>query len=253
MANDFDEKSKENQVFSIKNCYLRELPENIRIELLTFLFDDVLYKFNYFLGLFDKKRYYLCLYMQPRIYLEKSIILDLNQSVHELLLSTSGTIQMGILFSQKFFEIFTTDQSSIIGDYYLFNNKVSLLQYRALNTVNGYSVPSYIMLKFVKGQSKQLISYLKMIEDQMKFLKEKIETKLNEIGQTEGPEPTDSGNRKDNENCFKAKRLNVKTNKNKELKSLDESIKNFKTKKFQLQAALQEKFADYIRKKYYID
>ena len=232
------------EILNVQNPYLEKLPEKVKLELFTFLFDDVLYTFNYFFSKIEKSKYHLCLYLQPRIYSENAIIIESDKTVHELLFTTLGKFQIGAVLNSITYELYSIETSSIIGDFFVFNKVKSFLQYRALTAVQGFSLPDFVILKVVNNHKHEFQQYLDVVNMHFGSLKDRIDNKLLDTKVTEWNELK----KYDSDESIDFEIESIKEEK--EFISLLRTVKDLKTKKFELNRSLIDALTQLIYKKF---
>ena len=154
----------------ISHELLGQLPELVQLKIIDYMFDDFFYTFKYFFKHFCELKHIIVLYIQPRIYPPNSIILDANELPQEIFFKTNGTI----MITSSMEKVITTtgERNLIIGDFYAFKNTESAIQYRAVESVHGYSLPVYILKDLLKNSEGQVDKYLDFISNTYERLHE---------------------------------------------------------------------------------
>lgn len=158
--------SQEND-FSVDKCndpIYSNLPQNLRNELIDYLFSDIIYKFNYFFKCFDEAKYELCRFLEPRVYKKKSILVSFGGTIEEFLFVNSGTIEVSVIRDDYEINLFKFTNQCILGDYYIIKKIKSPVEYTAFSTVKGFGMPVYAFKEIVKAFNFNLNTYEKKIK-----------------------------------------------------------------------------------------
>ena len=142
----------------IHNKYLIEIPEEIKHQILDYLFGDFFGKFRMF---FKNKtfRYYVCLHLQPRIYSEGIILVKEAQIPTEILFVEEGIVACGIYNQSTFYQIYEYNNQSIIGDYSVISKSPSCADFISNSGIIGFAIPGKVIRAILKSD-QQL--YLKL-------------------------------------------------------------------------------------------
>ena len=180
ISNIVKETDAASEIKNIQDPYLRYLPDELKKEVLNYLFDDIFNNFSFFFGRRTLWRYSLSLYLQPRIYSSNEIIMYSNKSINELNFKITGKVTIGFV-NQDFYELYTTSLPQIIGDYFVFNEIPSFLQCHAVTTTHCFSVPSFILKRLINPNDNHFKLYIKALESNYNEIKRRIEEKLDNI------------------------------------------------------------------------
>ena len=141
-----------------------QLPDNIKTELIKYIFSDTLYIYKNFFKAFSPIQYEICRFLQPRIFNPNEIIQKFNKPVQEILFKYSGVIEVSIVKKNESLGKVQLIKKCIIGDYYILKDINSAYQYKALNFVKGYSVPGYVMKKISESYYECSEEYIESIQ-----------------------------------------------------------------------------------------
>jgi Ion channel len=247
IANEYKETHTINDIIQVQDFYLREMPDKLRKKVLNYLFDDIFHSFDYFFLRESECKYFICIYLQPRVYLESSIIINVNEDVNELLFTKTGKFEIGFMHNETFQSLHFMEGPHIVGDYFVFNSIPSFLKYISKDTVHGYSIPAHMMTSIIKHFFKDFQLYLEAVENNFQELKDQIEYKLN------GAQGNSNDTRKDLIKAYtsaRSLRLSHKEgfSSEKTVRKLDTIIKNMKESNKLLANALKKKILNLMKK-----
>lgn len=235
--------------------FIQMLPNSLKIQVMEYVFDDVLYSFKYFFEEFKDIKYELALCLFPSIYQKNSVVLDEGDFVTEIVLVTEGAFDIGFMNNGEFKLITCIKKKIMIGDYFMLKNIPSFLQFRAVENVYGYILPSFALKFFLKTTSGKIENYLGLLSENYEYMKKfifdsrsrsTVETNENtgllnyKNAEPESAQITNdcilSSDNKDNQSVFK------------ELDNFDKSIKKIKRIRSKRFWELKKKIADYTSK-----
>lgn len=158
----------------ITHPLLKQLPETLRNMIIEYVFDDLFYSYKFFFKNFNEAKYKMAMFFQPRVYPDNFIILATDETPHEIVFKTAGKLEIGLQVHGEYKKIITTNEKFIVGDYYALNNLQSYIQFKSLETVHGYSIPTFVIMKILK-------SYPDKVEHYLDF-SSKIHERLHDLG-----------------------------------------------------------------------
>ncbi|OMJ82217.1 hypothetical protein SteCoe_17113 [Stentor coeruleus] len=190
LAKNYWEANSSDDLISISQGYVSNLPEEIYYQILENLFSDILHNFKYFFGS-TKLKYALLPHFQPRRFLKDEYIFSCGADVTEIYFLLTGNISIGYNVNGEHQTLlFCEEGRTIIGDYQILTRVKNKFDYLAETNVDAYALDGETFNKIINSFFKEEKSGImaiavkrennlkRLLNDHIKNLK--VDTTMNE-------------------------------------------------------------------------
>lgn len=149
LAKNYWEANSPNDLISVSQDYVSNLPEETYYQILENLFSDVLHNFKYFFGN-TKLKYALLPHFQPRKFMKNEFIFTYGADVTEIYFLLTGNISIGYSVNGEHQTLLYCEEGrTIIGDYQILTRVKNRFDYLAEAAVDAYALDGEMFNKII--------------------------------------------------------------------------------------------------------
>jgi uncharacterized protein YbgA (DUF1722 family) len=183
LAKKYWEASGPEDLVSIDQEYIKDLPEDIYYEILTNLFGDFLSNFNFYLGE-SKFKIVILPHLQPRIFLPGEYISENGQYVVEIAFVMNGDVSIGVNIHGKHQKLLMCESGrTILGDYSVITRTPNKYDFLTHTKTQAFVIESETFLSILENFYKsEKINCLAIASQREKNLKRLLADHLQSSG-----------------------------------------------------------------------
>ena len=140
LAKNYWEAHGPDDLVSINQAYIKQLPEDTYYEVLSMIFEDFLSNISYY---FPKNRFkfHILPHLQPRFYRTHKYIAKNNQPMEEIVFVLTGQVSIGVNIRKIHRTLlFCEEGRTILGDYSAITNTPNKFEYYVIKNADAYVI-----------------------------------------------------------------------------------------------------------------